>query len=156
MLRARWRSRLALAARPPPRRANDARGPAYFSAGISPSNKPESSASSTVNPRIQQNLTYARQIRRANGQQQTHAGISERSAEDSAHQPQHHAFNEESSDHSSPTRAERGAHGQFLLSRLDPHQQQIRHVSARDEHHQPDCSHHHPENVADVANDFPL
>jgi hypothetical protein len=53
ILRVRWRSRLTLAVRPALRRTAEICGPAYFSAGINPKIRPETSERTTVNASAQ-------------------------------------------------------------------------------------------------------
>ena len=74
----------------------------------------------------------------------------------SAEHSQRHAFDEHFPRDSPPAGAERGSDREFLPAGLGADEQQIGHVRAGDQEHQPQRPHHHPQRRADVADDFLL
>ena len=112
-------------------------------AGQHRKNKGESQSS-----RIDRDFVQARQIRWPDRDQEAHPRIRQGNAHESAHDAEHHAFYQKSSDDSRPAGPECRAHRQLLLPRFYPHQQQIGHIRASDQHDHGDGSHHHPQQFA--------
>jgi hypothetical protein len=72
-------------------------------------------------------------------------------AERAADEAEHQALMQQFARDAPPARPERGPSGELLLAALDPHEQQVRNVGARNEQDDPDRAHEHPEHIADVA-----
>jgi hypothetical protein len=107
-------------------------------------------------PQIEGDLLQARQIRRPENLEPEEATLREPEAEQATHEREQHALDEQAPDDSAPFSAERRPNGEFLLSSVGPHEQEVRHIGARHEHHDADRSHQHPEHVGDVADDILL
>ena len=73
-----------------------------------------------------------------------------------AEQSERHAFDEHRPRDSPPAGAERSPDRELLLAGLGADEQQIGHVRAGDQQHQPQRPHHHPQRRADVSDDVLL
>ena len=87
--------------------------------------------------RIKPDLCRARNAVAAHGQNQPHPAVSEQQTERAAGERQQHAFGEQLTDDPPPACAQRRAHGHFFLSPRRAREQQVRHVRAGDQQHQP-------------------
>ena len=135
------------------------RGPAYFSAGISPKSSPDSSEIASVNPSARPSRAISFRRGSVAGpalDQDAQAGARERQPEHAAGAPEQRALDQQPADDPSAAGAERGTHRQLLLPAFGAHEQQARDVGAGDEHHDADRSHQHPQRVRDVADDVLL
>ncbi len=79
----------------------------------------------------------------------------EREAERPAGERDHEALGQQLPHEAPAPGAERGAHGELGRPARRAHEQEARHVRARDEQHEADRAQEHPERPADVADDLP-
>ena len=87
MLRARCRSRLDVAVRPPPRRASATRPREYLNTGIAPNSSPATTDTTSVNVstgRSRADVREAREVTRRQGHQQAQPAEGESQADGAA------------------------------------------------------------------------
>ncbi len=149
----------------PPRPSACSTNPACSdcSAGASPNSTPVSSASAALKPRMRKSGS-ARSIsgapsRGQEAQQAAHHGHRKQQPDCAARHRQHQAFDQQLPHQLPARRAHRQPHRHLLLPRHRPRNQQVRHVEARDQQHQPDHAHQHrsaPSRNSAAAREYPL
>ena len=156
-LRARWRSRLTLAVRPALRRASGNPRPGIFQRrdqSEQQAREQRKSQREPERPGVEGDFAQARQIRRTNGHQEAQARIGEPDAEHAADEPEHTLSTSSSRTirpHPAPSAA-RTASSCCRASALTSNK--FVDVGAGDQHHHADGPHHHPQDVADIADHF--
>ena len=101
--------------------------------------------------RIDRDLLEARQAVGSHLHEHSHGGPREPCPEHAAEHAERHALAQQLTRRLPPVRAERRADGQFLLPTFRAHQEQVRHVGARDEQHDAYHAEQHPQHRPDVA-----
>ena len=159
MLRARCRSRLDVAVRPPPRRARATRPREVLEHG----NRPEQQSRrhrhhqrERQHRQIETDVREAREVTRRQGHQQAQPAEGKSQSDDAAEHRQADAFEQHLARNAARPCPERGTNRQLLLPRLGSDQQQVRDVGAGDEQHQGDRAHQHPQHLLDVTDEIVL
>ncbi len=109
--------------------------------------KTERSEGETERARIERDFTEARQIRGAEGDEQTQACIGDADGKHAANEPENDAFDQQLAGNARAARSERGADGKLVLARLRANKEQVGNVDAGDQHDQADGGHHHPQHA---------
>ena len=98
----------------------------------------------------------ARQIRRTNRHQHAQSQNGDCNSEQPAAKTKEYAFREQFAGNSAAPGPQRRADRHLELASFSPHQQQVGHVDARNQQHQPDGAHDNPQNTSNIANDLLL
>ena len=154
VLRARCRSRLSVRLRPAARSVSATRGPGV----LERRNQAERHAGGDRDergegerPAVERDLIHAREIRRRERDEHAEPAPRQGEARDAAEDAERRALDQQFAHELGPAGAERRADRQLVLPAVGPHQQQVGDVRARDEQHQADRAHQHPQHRRDLS-----
>src|SRR5258708_38282700 len=105
---------------------------------------------------IDADLPDARKSRRGDRGEDAQRCVSKAQTDGAADQSENDTFEQKIGGDASAARAQGGAHGQFLTTAFDAHEQQIGDIGAGNQKDHADGAHQNPEDAADVADDIAL
>ena len=107
-------------------------------------------------PSVHRDLLQPRQPRGPEHFEDSHASVGQSGADGTSEQPEQHAFEQPITDQPPPPRAECHSHRELLLAAFRADEHEVGDVGARDQHHDADCRHEHPEDVRHAVYDAVL